>query len=81
MTTRSYPGHDTKDVTTEDILGSSPGTASWEIRTHADGPAGSVPFTPEFLIDEPSGNHFGMSQNAGMGWNPLELLRKQFLVL
>lgn len=81
MTTRSYSDHDTNDVTTEDILGSTPGTANWEIRTHADGPAGSVPFTPEFLIDEPSGNHFGMSQNAGMGWEPSELLRKQFVIL
>ena len=81
MTTRSYPDHDTKDVTAADILGSTPGTANWEIRTHADGPAGSVPFTPEFLLDEPSGNHFGMSQNAGMGWEPSELLRKQFVIL
>lgn len=81
MTTRSYPGHDTKDVTTADVLGSTPGTASWEIKTHSDGPSGSVPFTPEFLIDEPSGNHFGMSQNAGMGWEPSELLRKQFIIL
>ncbi len=81
MTTRSYPDHDTQDVTTADVLGSSPGTANWEIKTHSDGPSGSVPFTPEFLVDEPSGNHFGMSQNAGMGWEPSELLRKQFIIL
>jgi putative YjhG/YagF family dehydratase len=81
MTTRSYPGHDTEAVTTADVLGSSPGTTNWEIKTHADGPHGSVPFTPEFLIEEPSGNHFGMSQNAGMGWTPSELLRKQFIIL
>jgi putative YjhG/YagF family dehydratase len=29
----------------------------------------------------PSGDLFGMSQNAGMGWNPSQLLRKQFLIL
>ncbi len=81
MTTRSYPDHDTKELTVADVLGSSSGTASWEIKTHAEGPAGTVPFTPEFLIDEPSGNHFGMSQNAGMGWEPSELLRKQFIIL
>ncbi len=81
MTTRSYPDHNTRDVTPEDVLGSTPGTANWEIKTHSDGPSGSVPFTPEFLIDEPSGNHFGMSQNAGMGWEPSELLRKQFIIL
>ena len=77
MTTSSYPGHDTKDVSPADVLGTAPGTANFEIRTHSDGPTGTVPFTPEFLVDEPSGNHFGMSQNAGMGWNPAELLRKQ----
>ncbi|WP_342825370.1 YjhG/YagF family D-xylonate dehydratase [Candidatus Lucifugimonas marina] len=49
--------------------------------THADGPKGTVPFTAEFLIEEPSGNHFGMTQNAGMGWNPSELMRKQFIIL
>ncbi len=81
MTTSSYPGHDTKDVTPAEVLGTEPGTANFEIRTHADGPTGTVPFTPEFLVDEPSGNHFGMSQNAGMGWNPSELLRKQFIIL
>ncbi|MGY8879805.1 MAG: YjhG/YagF family D-xylonate dehydratase, partial [Dehalococcoidia bacterium] len=44
-------------------------------------PKGTVPFTAEFLIEEPSGNHFGMTQNAGMGWNPSELMRKQFIIL
>jgi putative YjhG/YagF family dehydratase len=33
------------------------------------------------LIEEPSGNIFGMTMNAGQGWNPDELLRKQFLIL
>lgn len=81
MTTRVYPDHDTQDVTATDVLGTSTETANWEIKTHSDGPSGSVPFTPEFLVDEPSGNHFGMSQNAGMGWEPSELLRKQFIIL
>lgn len=81
MTTRKYSDHDTADVSPERVLGSTPGAANWEILTKAEGPAGKLPFTPEFLIDEPSGNHFGMSQNAGMGWNPAELLRKQFMIL
>lgn len=81
MTTRAYPDHDTQDVTVSDVLGTGTDTANWEIKTHSDGPSGSVPFTPEFLVDEPSGNHFGMSQNAGMGWEPSELLRKQFIIL
>jgi putative YjhG/YagF family dehydratase len=33
------------------------------------------------LLDQPSGNLFGLTQNAGMGWNPAELDRPQFLVL
>ena len=51
--------------------------ANYRIQTHAEGPKGKIPFTPEILINEPSGNHFGLTQNAGMGWNPQELLRKQ----
>jgi putative YjhG/YagF family dehydratase len=81
MTTRVYSDQDTSDVSPDRVLGSTPGVANWQILTKADGPAGKLPFTPEFLIDEPSGNHFGMSQNAGMGWDPKELLRKQFMIL
>jgi len=49
--------------------------------THAPGPQGQLPLTPELLLDSPSGDLFGLSQNAGMGWNPTQLLRKQFLIL
>ncbi len=51
------------------------------IRTKAAGPAGSLPLTPEFLSERPSGDLFGLTQNAGMGWDPRELGRKQFLIL
>ena len=81
VTTRVYPDHDTSEVGIDQILGTTREVANWEIRTHADGPSGKVPYTEEFLIDEPSGNHFGMTQNAGMGWDPSELLRKQFIIL
>ena len=40
-----------------------------------------MPFTEDFLTNGASGDHFGMTQNAGMGWNPVELLRKQFVIL
>lgn len=53
----------------------------FRVRTKAPGPAGKLPLTPEMLRDEPSGNLFGLTQNAGMGWNPAELGRKQFLIL
>jgi len=53
----------------------------YEIKTRASGPAGSLPITEEQLLKSPSGDIFGMTQNAGMGWNPSELGRKQFLIL
>src|SRR3954471_11132599 len=55
--------------------------AIYEVRTHAPGPAGSLPITPEMLVQEPSGNLFGWSQNAGMGWAPDALGGKQVLIL
>ncbi|MEX0762000.1 MAG: YjhG/YagF family D-xylonate dehydratase [Dehalococcoidia bacterium] len=82
MTMTSVPrGHDTTDVSVADVLGERQDPALWKVETHADGPAGSLPFTGEMLVEEPSGNIFAFSQNAGMGWNPAELLRKQFLIL
>src|ERR1041385_5734619 len=53
----------------------------YRVRTKAPGPVGALPLTPELLIERPSGDLFGMTQNAGMGWNPAELNRKQFLIL
>jgi putative YjhG/YagF family dehydratase len=52
-----------------------------DLRTHAPGPAGLLPLTPEMLLDQPSGDVFGLTQNAGMGWDPADLTRKQFLIL
>ena len=63
------------------ILGETSNKELWDIDLSADGPLGSLPVTSEMLIDEPSGNIFGMTQNAGMGWNPDELLRTQFMIL
>ena len=77
MTTRIAPEHDTRDISPEDVLSDDP----LQILTHARGPSGSVPFTEDFLTNGSSGDHFGMTQNAGMGWNPVELLRKQFVIL
>ena len=53
----------------------------FEIRTSATGPSGSLPLTDEMLRDRPSGDIFGMTQNAGMGWTPEQLTRPQYLVL
>src|SRR3569833_2736911 len=51
------------------------------VSTHAPGPEGELPLTPSMLIDEPSGNLFGLSQNAGMGWSASALGGKQVLIL
>ena len=40
----------------------------YEVTTKADGPTGALPLTDEMLTDWPSGDLFGLSQNAGMGW-------------
>lgn len=40
-----------------------------------------MPLTEEMLLDRPSGDLFGMTQNAGMGWDPQQLLRDQVLIL
>src|SRR5712691_4125005 len=53
----------------------------YEVRTKAAGPAGSLPLTEDLLRNSPSGDLFGLTQNAGMGWAPSELGRKQFLIL
>lgn len=53
----------------------------YDVRTRASGPSGSLPITEEMLLKSPSGDLFGLSQNAGMGWAPTEVGRKQFLIL
>ena len=45
------------------------------------GRAGSLPLTEDLLLHSPSGDIFGLSQNAGMGWTASEAGRPQFLVL
>jgi putative YjhG/YagF family dehydratase len=51
------------------------------VATHAPGPAGQLPITPEMLLTQPSGNLFGLSMNAGMGWSPQHLLGPEVLIL
>jgi putative YjhG/YagF family dehydratase len=53
----------------------------YEIETNAAGPAGRLPLTDQILLEEPSGHIFGLTQSAGMGWNPEQLLRPQVLIL
>lgn len=53
----------------------------FDISTKGAGPSGSLPLTTEMLREAPSGDLFGMTQSAGMGWDPNQLLRKQVLIL
>ena len=64
----------------DSLLDSSDATL-WEVVTNGAGPEGALPLTEEMLLNAPSGDLFGLTQNAGMGWNPSQLLRKQFLIL
>src|SRR6185312_10162752 len=54
---------------------------TFAVRTKAPGPSGSLPLTEQMLLNWSSGDLFGLTQDAGMGWNPAELGRKEFLIL
>lgn len=54
---------------------------TYSIVSRAPGPAGRLPLTAAMLRDQPSGDLFGWSQNAAMGWLPGELGRNEWLVL
>ncbi|WP_069963676.1 YjhG/YagF family D-xylonate dehydratase [Lacunisphaera limnophila] len=55
--------------------------AIYALRTTAPGPAGSLPLDADRLRRMSSGDLFGWTQNAGMGWSPAAMLGKQFLIL
>ncbi|MGH7995895.1 MAG: YjhG/YagF family D-xylonate dehydratase [Opitutaceae bacterium] len=55
--------------------------AIYRLRTTAPGPAGRLPIDPEWLRAAPSGTLFGLTQDAGMGWDPRKLLGREFLIL
>ena len=63
----------------DEIVRSDP--SLWEIQTVGAGPQGQLPLTAEMLLESPSSDIFGLTQNAGMGWDPRELGRPQFLML
>ncbi len=69
-----------KTLDFDDLLDSND-AAIYDIETHSPGPEGSSPLTEDMLLNWPSGDVFGLSHNAGMGWAPAELNRKQFLIL
>src|SRR5688572_7664195 len=65
---------------TDPILDSAD-EAIFALRTTARGPAGNLPLDATQLRHMSSGDLFGLTQNAGMGWNPALLKGRQFLIL
>jgi putative YjhG/YagF family dehydratase len=53
----------------------------YSIRTQGAGPAGKLPLTEDMLRNWASGDLFGLTQDAGMGWDPSQLGRREFLIL
>src|SRR5262245_3335542 len=63
----------------EQVLGSAASIGS--SRIEGEGPDGRLPLTPEMLRAEPSGNIFGLTQNAGMGWRTDALGGPQYVIV
>jgi len=53
----------------------------YDVTTHAPGPPGKLPLSAEMLRNRPSGDAFGMTEDAGMGWTPEDLAGPQYLML
>ena len=53
----------------------------YALRTTAPGPAGRLDLDPARLGAMASGDLFGLTQNAGMGWDPARMLGRDFLIL
>jgi putative YjhG/YagF family dehydratase len=72
--------HESASYNLDDLLGGGSSDLP-PVETHGDGPEGSLPLTDEMLRSWSSGDLFGLTQNAGMGWSPDELLGPQYLIL
>ena len=59
----------------------SPDPTLYQVPTHARGPEGRLPLDADMVRNSASGDIFGLTQNAGMGWQPSKLLAKEFLIL
>ena len=69
-----------RSVSFEEIVDSAD-AAIYDIRTQAPGPEGRLPLEEEQVLNSPSGDIFGYSMNAGMGWKPSALGGKEFLIV
>lgn len=55
--------------------------ALYDTPTHAPGAEGELPLTDDMLRMRPSGDLFGMTQDAGMGWKPSTVAGRQYVIL
>ncbi|MFC1838058.1 YjhG/YagF family D-xylonate dehydratase [Thermodesulfobacteriota bacterium] len=62
-----------------DILGDESTIPS--MRLYGVSPRGKLPLSEEMLLNAPSGDLFGLTQNAGMGWNPDDTNLDEYLIL
>lgn len=69
-----------KKITIDEII-ETKDKSIYYFPTKIPGPEGNLPLTPEILLNASSGELFGWSMDAGMGWTPGELGRKEFLIL
>ncbi|MEQ8677327.1 MAG: YjhG/YagF family D-xylonate dehydratase [Aggregatilineales bacterium] len=66
--------------TLDEILGTNAEQID-RTRLFGNGAEGALPLTEEMLLNEPSGNLFAMTQNVGMGWNPQDLGKPEYLIM
>ena len=52
-----------------------------QARTRGQGRDGKLPFDEDMLLNQASGNLFGMTQNVAMGWHPEEVNREQYVIV
>jgi len=70
----------TSPLERSDLLDSNDSTL-YDVLTHGPGPIGKLPLTAEMLSHRPSGDAFGMTEDAGMGWPPERLAGPQYVML
>lgn len=56
-------------------------SALFEVHTHAPGPQGRLPYSEQMLRERPSGDLYGWTMNAAMGWEPAHMTSDEILIL
>src|SRR5689334_2481079 len=64
-----------------EAIAGTPDEKLLDIRTRVPGPSGILPITPDMLLNRPSGDLFGLTQDAGMGWDPAAIGGTEVLLL